>query len=143
MPRGGKPALSQLEHTVMVVIWKHGQATAESLRTTLGGVQPMKDSTVRTILRRLEAKGYVRHKTVGRTYVYSPAVAPHRVAADAVRRIIERFCQGSVENLLVGMVDREIVSPEKLRELAQRIAKERISNVGESETKRRRARKGT
>jgi predicted transcriptional regulator len=81
----------------------------------------MKDSTVRTILRRLEQKGYATHTTEGRTYVYSPRIESRNVAAEAVRGIIERFCQGSVEDLLVGMVDDEIVSPQKLRELAQRI----------------------
>lgn len=115
-----KAALSELENKVMGVVWEHGQVTAERVRTELAG--PLKDSTVRTLLRRLEEKGYVRHTTEGRTYVYSPTVASQNVAADAVRGIIERFCQGSVESLLVGMVDREVVSAGELEELARRIA---------------------
>jgi len=122
MPRDSKPALSELENTVMAVIWDRGQATADSVRTLLEPERTMKDSTVRTILRRLEAKGYVEHTTEGRTFVYSPVVASTNVAGDAVRSIVERLCNGSVENLLVGMVDCEVVSPEKLQELAQRIA---------------------
>ncbi len=117
-----KPALSDLENKVMGVVWKHGQVTADLVRTEFEASQPMKDSTVRTILRRLEEKGYVRHTTEGRTYLYSPTVESQNVAADAVRGIIERFCNGSVENLLVGMVDREVVSSSKLQELAKRIA---------------------
>ena len=77
---------------------------------------------MRTILRRLEAKGYVQHTKEGRTFTYSPIVASRNVAGDALRGIVERLCNGSVEDLLVGMVDREVVSPEKLRELAERIA---------------------
>jgi predicted transcriptional regulator len=122
MPRKQRPALSDLENKVMGVVWEHGRVTADLVRTELEGSQPMKDSTVRTLLRRLEEKGYVRHATEGRTYLYSPTVASQNVAADAVRGIIERFCKGSVENLLVGMVDREVVSAAKLQELAQRIA---------------------
>ncbi len=122
MPRKHRPALSDLENKVMGVVWEHGRVTADLVRTELEGSQPMKDSTVRTLLRRLEEKRYVRHTAEGRTYLYSPTVASQNVAADAVRGIIERFCKGSVENLLVGMVDREVVSAAKLQELAQRIA---------------------
>ncbi len=122
MQKPQKPALSELENKAMAVIWQHGQATADFVRTALLDEQPMKDSTVRTILRRLEEKGYVQHQTEGRTFVYSPTVASQSVAAEAVQNIIERLCNGSVEDLLVGMVDREVVSPAKLKELAQKIA---------------------
>ena len=82
----------------------------------------MKDSTVRTVLRRLEDKGYVEHDLDGRTYIYRPRVAQQNVASDAVRGIIDRFCSGSVEDLLVGLVDDKLITPDKLRELADRIA---------------------
>ncbi len=124
MSRSQKPRLSDLENTVMNIVWEHNEATAESVRTQIEATQPIKDSTVRTILRRLEAKGYVRHRTEGRTFVYSPTVASNNAAADAVRSIMDRFCNGSIESLLVGLVNREVVSPEKLQELAKRIAKE-------------------
>ena len=58
MSRKQKPALSDLENKVMGVVWEHGRVTADLVRTELEGSQPMKDSTVRTILRRLEEKGY-------------------------------------------------------------------------------------
>jgi predicted transcriptional regulator len=125
MPGKQKPALSELENKVMGLVWEHGRATAELVREKLEGSQPIKDSTVRTILRRLEQKGYVRHVSEGRTYVYSPTVASQNVAVEAVRGIIERFCNGSVENLLVGMVDSQVVSPHKLQELAGRIVAEK------------------
>ena len=123
MPRRKKPRLSPLENRVMQVVWRRKNVTAEEVRTKLGGRRPLKDSTVRTILRRLEAKGYVKHITEGRTYVYSPKVASQSVATDAVRAIVDHFCEGSVENLLVGMVDDELITPELLQELAERIRK--------------------
>ena len=82
----------------------------------------MKDATVRTILRRLEQKGYVTHRVDGRTYIYSGAERPQNVAVSAVRQIIDRFCSGSVEQLLVGMVDQEVVSRRELESLAKKIA---------------------
>jgi len=142
MSRQSNPALSELENAVMAVIWDRGQATADSVRTQLEPQRTMKDSTVRTILRRLEAKGYVQHRTEGRTFVYSPAVASRNVAGDAVRSIVERLCNGSVEDLLVGMVDREVISSEKLQELAQRIAKEKSQPKSQPKNKTSRRRKG-
>ena len=83
----------------------------------------MKDPTVRTILRRLEQKGYATHRVDGRTYIYTGTERPQNVAARAVRQIIDRFCGGSVEQLLVGMVDHEVVDRQELQSLARKIAR--------------------
>jgi BlaI family penicillinase repressor len=115
--------LSELEHLVMDVVWARGSATAEDVRAALAERHPMKESTVRTILKRVEEKGYVRHRVDGRTNVYSGIDAPQNVAAKAVRQIIERFCGGSVEALLVGMVNDDVVDERELQRLAQRIAR--------------------
>ena len=135
MARKNKNPLSPLENKIMQVIWERGTATAEDVRLALAGdvgkktkspsehKAPIKDSTVRTVLRRLEDKGYVKHTVDGRTYVYSPKVESRSVAADAVRNIVDRFCDGSVEDLLVGMVDDELLSADKLKQLAAKIAK--------------------
>ncbi|MDP6556387.1 MAG: BlaI/MecI/CopY family transcriptional regulator [Pirellulaceae bacterium] len=122
MARKKKVRLSQLETTVMDIVWKRRQATAEDVRIELQKTQTLKDSTVRTILRRLEEKGYVEHNVEGRTYVYCPRVQSQHVATDAVRGIIDSFCDGSVEDLLIGLVDDKILSPNKLKELAKKIA---------------------
>ena len=107
----------------MDVVWARGSATAEDVREALAERHPMKESTARTILKRLEDKGYVRHRVEGRTNVYSGIDAPQHVAARAVRQIIERFCGGSVEQLLVGMVNNDVVEESELKRLAERIAR--------------------
>lgn len=116
-----KPPLSALENAVMQVVWSKRRVTADEVRQAMPRRQDLKDSTVRTILRRLEEKGYVEHDVEGRTYVYHPRIDPHNVATQQVRGIIDRFCRGSVENLLVGMVDDNLITPDKLRDLAERI----------------------
>jgi len=80
---------------------------------------------MRTVLSRLEEKGYLTHTTEGRTYIYQAAEAPATVAARAVRHIIDRLCGGSAEALVVGMVKHDVLSPQQLERLAQRIAQER------------------
>jgi len=111
----------------MSFVWSRGPATAEDVRTSLADEHPMKDSTVRTILRRLEEKGYLRHSVEGRTFRYQPVEAGESVAAQAVRGIVDRFCNGSLEQLLIGMVDNDVVDGEELERLAKRIAASRNS----------------
>ena len=79
--RKPRKPLSELEHTVMEVVWRRTSATAEDVRGDLAERRPMKESTVRTILKRLEEKGYISHRVDGRTNVYSSSDAPENVAA--------------------------------------------------------------
>jgi predicted transcriptional regulator len=82
----------------------------------------MKESTIRTVLRRLEQKGYVTHETSGRTFIYRAAEARQNVAVRAVKSIIDRFCGGSAEQLVIGMVDNAVLDRKQLRRLANKIA---------------------
>jgi BlaI family penicillinase repressor len=106
----------------MDYIWRHAPVTAESCREGLASSRPMKDSTIRTVLRRLEEKGYLTHEIDGRTFVYRPADARQSVAIRAVRGIIDRFCGGSAEELVLGMVDNAVLDRKQLERLARKIA---------------------
>ncbi|HEY6447792.1 MAG TPA: BlaI/MecI/CopY family transcriptional regulator [Acidobacteriaceae bacterium] len=120
-PSGHDPAeLGELERGILSIVWRLGEATAEQVREELD--RPLKDSTIRTVLRRLEEKGYLAHSLDNRTFIYRSAQSPQKVAARAVQRIVDWFCEGSVEDLLVGMVDSKVVSQAELERLARRIA---------------------
>lgn len=106
----------------MDYVWSHPDCTAEMCREGLAGERELKDSTIRTILRILEAKGYASHLVEGRTYVYRAAETPRNVAVQAAQQLIERFCGGSVEEFLVGMVDNQMVDSKQLQRLADKIA---------------------
>jgi BlaI family transcriptional regulator, penicillinase repressor len=114
--------LGEVEQSVMDYIWAHGPTTAEACRESLASSRPMKDSTIRTVLRRLEEKGYLAHEVDGRTFIYRAADARQNVAVRAVKNIIDRFCGGSAEQLLLGMVDSEVLDRKQLERLARRIA---------------------
>lgn len=115
--------LGELEREILSIVWRLSEATAEQVRENLE--RPLKDSTVRTVLRRLEEKGYLAHSVNERTFVYRPAESRQRVAGRAVQRIVDWFCEGSVEALLVGMVDSQMVDRAELQRLAARIAEAR------------------
>jgi predicted transcriptional regulator len=117
--------VSELERAVMHALWTHSNATAAEVQKALAGERPLRDSTIRTVLLRLEEKGYVKHEVSGRTFVYSCLEPPRSVAARAVQQIVDRFCQGSLESLLAGMVDDELVDTQQLREIVDRLSRER------------------
>jgi predicted transcriptional regulator len=113
------PELGDLEREVMLLVWQHGPLVAEAVRERLE--RPLKESTIRTVLRRLEEKGYVTHETSGRTYVFRAAQPRGHVAARAVRRVVDWMCNGSIDDVLVGMVDTAMLDRAQLEALLKRI----------------------
>jgi BlaI family transcriptional regulator, penicillinase repressor len=124
------PELGDLEREVMQLVWAHGPVTAEAVRKRLS--RRLKESTVRTVLRRLEDKGYADHTVEGRTYIYHAAEPRSRVAARAVQRIVDWFCNGSIEEVLVGMVDTAMLDQRQLRLLADQVAKAKAETKAEN-----------
>ena len=108
----------------MDCVWSKGPLSADDCRQALRKTWPMKESTMRTVLRRLEDKGYVTHTIDGRTYIYSAVEAPGAVATRTVRHLIDRFWGGSAEELVIGLVDHAVLSPAQLERIAKRIALE-------------------
>jgi BlaI family penicillinase repressor len=114
--------MGEVEQLVMDYVWTHGPSSSEACREALAASRPMKDSTIRTVLRRLEEKGYLTHETQGRTFIYQASDARQNVAVRAVKGIIDRFCGGSAEQLLLGMVDNAVLNRKQLERLARKIA---------------------
>jgi BlaI family penicillinase repressor len=113
--------LTDLQQAILDFIWKGGPATAEQVREGLLPAHPLKDPTVRTLLRRLEARGFLGHKVEGKLFRYEAKVARRRVAARAVRHIIERLCAGSADQFLAGMVDENVLTVDQIERLARKV----------------------
>jgi predicted transcriptional regulator len=127
--------LTDLEHDVMQTIWEGGPSPVEHVHELVSRKRPLKEATIRTILRRLEDKGYLTHHAEGRAYVYH-AVEPRRsLAARAVRQIIDRFCRGSVEELVSGMVDAKLLTGTELRALEEVVRRRRREQTKSARTK--------
>src|SRR5580704_9472020 len=93
---GRKQPLTPLEQLIMEHVWSHPDCTAETCREGVAGRRALKDSTIRTVLRNLEEKGYVTHEVGGRTFVYRATDSKRNVAVRAAQQLIERFCGGSI-----------------------------------------------
>jgi predicted transcriptional regulator len=118
-------ALTKRERLIMDVLFRLGRATADEIRRELPGSPS--DSTVRTQLRVLEEKGYVRHEEAGRRFVFS-AVVPRRSARkSALRHVVDTFFEGSTEKVVAALLGGEgaRVSDDELDRILDIVAKAR------------------
>lgn len=118
--------LGELERAVMRIVWSNNALSAEAVREKLH--RGLKEATVRTVLRRLEDKGYVTHKVEARTFIYTAAEPRQRAAVRAVKRIVDWFCDGSVDEVLVGLVDARMLDTKQLDRLAERVQEIKAQN---------------
>jgi predicted transcriptional regulator len=119
--------LGELEREVLHLVWQNAPCSADFVQKALS--RPLKESTVRTVLKRLEEKGHLTHTVENRTYIYKAADTRGRAAARAVKRIVDRFCNGSLEEVLVGLVDTKVLDRRELQRLADKIAKARTAEA--------------
>ena len=120
-----RPPLTQLESEVMQAVWKKAPCTVEAVHEIVSRKRDLKETSVRTILLRLEQKGYLRHEERGRAYLYSAVEPARSLAARAVRQIIDSFCKGSVEELVSGMVEAKVLSRDELESLEEYVRERR------------------
>src|SRR5579859_3846451 len=103
----------------MDVLWRLGTALADEVRTALPG-EPH-DSTVRTLLRILESKGYVVHDVRGKSYIYRPAVERADAQRSALRNFPGRLFGGSAEDLVLRLIEDEELTPAQLEQIRKSV----------------------
>jgi len=125
MKKTNRPGLSRREREIMDILYKAGRATAAEVMKDLTGEPHY--STVRTQLRVLESKGYVRHEEENLRYVYVPVVAQEEVGRSALRQLIDAFYDGSMENVVDALLGLEgsRLSQKKLDRIAAMVEKAR------------------
>jgi BlaI family penicillinase repressor len=111
--------LGERELDVMTLLWANGSGTAAEVREGLDA--SLAYTTVLTILRNLEAKGFLRREEEGRAHRYFPRVKQKVAQRNALRRLIDTLFVGSPEALLAQLVDEHDLSPEDLRRIARKL----------------------
>ena len=121
-------SLGERELDVMTVLWANGSGTVTEVKEALGA--PLAYTTVLTILRNLESKGYLRREDEGRAHRYFPRVKQKAAQRRALRRLIDTLFLGSPEALLTHLVDDHDLSASELRRIAKRLTDEGGSEGG-------------
>jgi predicted transcriptional regulator len=121
MARTRSPALTDAEARVMAVLWERRTATVGDVEAALRKKRPVSYSTVQTILRILETKGYVVHEKVARAFVYRPIVNARQARRRALRHLVTRLFEGSPGLLVLNVLEDEELSPSELKQLKKLI----------------------
>ena len=122
MARKKEKLLTDLELRLMSIVWRLGKATVREVKDALPKRKPLAYSTVLTVMRILENKGFLRHETDSRTYVYHPIVTRDEVVRSMLRNLADRVFDGSAELLMVNVLEKEKLSREELKRIKRLIA---------------------
>lgn len=114
MPRRRSPALTDAEARVMAVLWERTTATVADVVAALKKKRSVSYSTVQTILRILEGKGYVSHEKVGRAFIFRPRVDERQARRRAVRHLMTRLFNGSPSLLVLNVLEDEQIDSDEL-----------------------------
>jgi predicted transcriptional regulator len=106
MARKKSPTLTEAELRLMDVLWARGDGTVTEVAGALGD-PPLAYNTVLTTLRILEKKGYVKHRAVGRAFVYSPKVGRDEARSSVIDYVVSRFFDNSPRALMLKLLDAE------------------------------------
>lgn len=112
-------SLGERELDVMAVLWRGTPSTVAEVREAIPA--PLAYNTVLTILRNLEAKGFVRHTAEGRVFRYTPAISEAAVRGSAVTRLVRKFFGGSPVSMVAHLVESEALTTSELKNLQKLI----------------------
>jgi BlaI family transcriptional regulator, penicillinase repressor len=104
-PRHTLPELSPAQREIMEVLWERGALAASEVRDILSTRREISRNTVRTMLERMEGKGWVAHREIGRTFLYAPAQPRQATVTQKVREVLDSVCGGSPEMLVNALLD--------------------------------------
>jgi BlaI family penicillinase repressor len=123
MARKKSVALTDAEADVMAVLWRLRRASVGDVVAGINKTRAVTYSTVQTMLRILETKGYVTHDKVARAFVYEPVIDERQARRRALRHLVRRLFEGSPSLLVLNVLEDEEIDPaerEQLRRLIER-----------------------
>ena len=109
--------LGKRERQIMEVVYRLGTATVAEVLATLP--DPPSYSSVRAMLRYLEAKGHLRHEEDGPRYVYMPTAAREEVRGSALAGVVRTFFDGSVTTAVAALIESKPLSREEYERLSR------------------------
>lgn len=115
-----KISLTDREADVMQALWERGASTVAEVRGHL--LDPLAYTTVLTVLRTLEAKGYVSHEEAGRGHRFFAGIKQQAARKNAVQHLTNKLFKGSTELLFSHLVSEQKLSPGQLSRMRQLLA---------------------
>lgn len=127
--------LSQGQREIMEIVWDHGEVSVFEVRQILNQRRPVARNTVRTSLERMEEKGWLTHRAVGRTFFYSPLVRREVSLGRRVVEIVDKACGGEPERLMMALLEYRGLSDDEIKRICAMLDEARSGQ--KKRTKRR------
>lgn len=116
--------LTKAEEEIMQYIWELDRCTVSQIIEQMDVKDKIPHSTISSIVRILEKKGYVDHKAYGRTYEYFPVITKEDYSKKTIRSIVSNYFEGSMNQLVSFLVKEKDLDINELSELIQEYKKE-------------------
>lgn len=123
-----KLPLSRAQREVMEIVWDQGEVTVQDVTKRLNDARPVARNTVRTLMERMESKGWLSHRNEGRSYVYQSTVPREESLGQRVMEMVEKACGGNPEKLMMALLDYRGLSDEESQRIRTMLEKARTKN---------------
>ncbi len=127
MLKTGIRRLGDLQLRIMKVLWAAGEATVADVHKALAAETDLAYTTVATMLRKMEARRLVKHRTDARSFVYRPAVEAEAVSRSMADHLLEGLFEGSLSDMVRHLLSHREVSRSELSKLEKLIAERKGS----------------
>jgi BlaI family transcriptional regulator, penicillinase repressor len=121
------PELTPAQGEIMYIIWDVDEISASEVRRILSKTRTVARNTVRTLLERMEEKGWITHREEGRTFLYSAAQPRNATIGQKVKEIVDTVCGGSPEALVTALLDYRGLNSGELERIRQMLAQARAA----------------
>ncbi len=123
------PELTPAQGEIMEIVWGVDEVSASEVRRILSTSRKVARNTVRTLLERMEEKGWLKHREEGRTFLYSAAHARQATIGRKVQAIVETVCGGSPEVLVTALLDYRGLNSDELERIRHMLAQARAAKT--------------
>lgn len=123
------PRLSESQREIMEIVWERGEVSAVEVREILAKRRDLAKNTVRTLLERMESKGWLKHREEGRTFIYSAAQPRETSIGQKIVEVVDHLCGGSPETLVTALLDYRGLRADELKRIRQLLDQAKAGKV--------------
>ena len=117
MPNPELPSLPEGQREIMEIVWDQGEVSVFEVREILSQTKEVSRTAVRTTMERLEEKGFLAHRVIGRTHFYRPLVSRDVSLGQRIVDIVDKACGGEPERLMAALMEYRGLTGEEIKRI--------------------------
>lgn len=111
--------LSTAQQEIMEIIWEQGELSVAEIQQILSRRRKVARNTVRTLVERMEEKGWLLHRTIGRTFLYTAAIPKTVSVGQKIAEVVDKVCGGSAESMVAALLNYRGLDAQELKSIRQ------------------------